>query len=63
MGGGNGGQAAMTVIWVALAVLAVGGLGAVHHLVLTNPAGLPDLPQRVGRIVAALTAGLGPAPG
>ena len=38
-------------------------IGAVHHLVLTNPAGLPDLPQRVGRIVAALTAGLGPAPG
>ena len=38
-------------------------IGAVHHLVLTSPAGLPDLPERVGRIVAALTAGLGPAPG
>ena len=38
-------------------------IGAVHHLVLTNPAGLPDLPQRVRRIVAALTAGLGPGPG
>jgi hypothetical protein len=38
-------------------------IGAVHHLVLTNPAGLPDLPQQVARIVAALTAGLGPAPG
>jgi AcrR family transcriptional regulator len=37
-------------------------IGAVHHLVLTNPASLPDLPQRVARIVAALTAGLGPSP-
>ena len=37
-------------------------IGAVHHLVLTSPAGLPDLPERVGRIVAALTAGLGPGP-
>ena len=26
MGGGNGGQAAMTVVWVMLAVLAAGGL-------------------------------------
>lgn len=38
-------------------------IGAVHHLVLTSPAGLPDLPQRVRRIVAALTAGLGPGAG
>jgi hypothetical protein len=38
-------------------------IGAVHHLVLTNPAGPPDLPQRVARIVSALTAGLGPGPG
>jgi AcrR family transcriptional regulator len=38
-------------------------IGAVHHLVLTNPAGLPDLPQRVSRIVEALTAGLGLGPG
>ena len=38
-------------------------IGAVHHLVLTNPGGVPDLPQRVRRIVAALTAGLGPVPG
>ena len=37
-------------------------IGAVHHLVLTSPASLPDLPQRVARIVAALTAGLGPSP-
>jgi AcrR family transcriptional regulator len=37
-------------------------IGAVHHLVLTSPAGPPDLPQRVRRIVAALTAGLGPGP-
>jgi len=43
--------------------LAFALIGAVHHLVLTNPAGLPDLPQQVARIVAALTAGLGPAPG
>ena len=27
MGSGSGGQAAMTVIWVVLAVLAAGGLG------------------------------------
>jgi hypothetical protein len=27
MGGGGGGQAAMTMVWVVLAVLAVGGLG------------------------------------
>jgi AcrR family transcriptional regulator len=38
-------------------------IGAVHHLMITNPVGLPDLPQRVRRIVAALTAGLTPAPG
>ena len=29
MGSGSGGQAAMTVVWVVLAVLAVGGLGFV----------------------------------
>jgi len=27
MGSGGGGQAAMTVVWVVLSVLAVGGLG------------------------------------
>ena len=37
-------------------------IGAVHHLVITNPAGLPDLPERVRRIVAALMAGMGPNP-
>ena len=29
MGGGSGGQAAMTVVWVMLAVLAAGGLAAI----------------------------------
>jgi len=38
-------------------------IGAVHHLVITNPAGLPDLPARVHRIVVALMAGMGPHPG
>jgi AcrR family transcriptional regulator len=37
-------------------------IGAIHHLVITNPGGLPDLPQRVRRIVTALIAGMGPAP-
>ena len=37
-------------------------IGAIHHLVITNPGGLPDLPQRVRRIVTALMAGMGPAP-
>ena len=35
-------------------------IGAGHHLVITNPAGLPDLSERVRRIVAALMAGMGP---
>ena len=38
-------------------------IGAVHHLVITNPADLSDLPQRVRRIVAALIAGMSPSPG
>ena len=38
-------------------------LGSVHHLMVTNPAGLPDLPQRVRRIVEALAAGMQPDPG
>ena len=38
-------------------------IGAVHHLVITSPAGLPDLPERVRRIVAALIAGMGANPG
>lgn len=38
-------------------------IGAVHHLVITNPASLPDLPQRIRRIVAALIAGMAPNPG
>jgi AcrR family transcriptional regulator len=38
-------------------------IGAVHHLVITNPGGIPDLTARVRRIVAALLAGIGPAPG
>jgi AcrR family transcriptional regulator len=37
-------------------------IGAVHHLVITNPGGVPDLTARVHRIVAALLAGTGPAP-
>jgi len=37
-------------------------IGAVHHLVLTNPADLPDLLQRIGRIVAPLIADIGPSP-
>ena len=36
-------------------------IGAVHHLVITNPDGVPDLPQRISRIVAALLAGTAPA--
>ena len=38
-------------------------LGSVHHLMLTNPAGLPDLPQRVRRIAEALAAGMQPDSG
>jgi len=44
MGGGNGGQAAMTVVWVMLAVLAAGGL-AVFSLARSRrrpPAGMAD---------------------
>jgi len=37
-------------------------LGSVHHLTMTNPAGLPDLPDRVRRIVTALVAGMRPDP-
>ena len=37
-------------------------LGSVHHLTMTNPAGLPDLPDRIRRIVTALVAGMRPAP-
>ena len=37
-------------------------IGAIHHLVITSPGALPDLPQRVRRIVTALIAGMGPAP-
>ena len=38
-------------------------IGAVHHLVITSPAQLPHLPERVRRIVAALIAGMGANPG
>jgi len=38
-------------------------LGSVHHLMVTNPAGLPDLPYRVRRIAEALAAGMRPDPG
>ena len=41
------------------ATLAFTLLGAVHHLIITNPGGLPDLPQRIRRIVTALTSGTG----
>ena len=37
-------------------------LGSVHHLAMTNPAGLPDLPDRIRRIVTALVAGMQPNP-
>ena len=37
-------------------------LGSVHHLAMTNPAGLPDLPGRIRRIVTALVAGMQPNP-
>src|SRR5262249_1368516 len=32
-------------------------IGAIHHLVITSPGGVPDLARRVRRIVAALLAG------
>ena len=35
-------------------------LGSVHHLTMTNPAGLADLPDRIRRIVTALVAGMRP---
>jgi SAM-dependent methyltransferase len=38
-------------------------LGSVHHLMVTSPAGLPDLPYRVRRIAEALAAGMQPDPG
>ena len=38
-------------------------LGSVHHLMMTNPAGLSDLPHSVRRIVEALAAGMRPDPG
>jgi hypothetical protein len=37
-------------------------LGSVHHLAMTNPAGLPDLPNRIRRIVTTLVAGMQPNP-
>ena len=37
-------------------------LGSVHHLAMTNPAGPPDLPDRIRRIVTALVAGMQPNP-
>ena len=37
-------------------------LGSVHHLLMTSPAGLADLPDRVRRIVKALLAGMEPDP-
>jgi len=43
--------------------LAFALLGSVHHLMMTNQAGLSDLPQRVRRIVEALAAGMRPDPG
>jgi AcrR family transcriptional regulator len=43
--------------------LAFALLGSVHHLMMTNPAGLPDLPHSVRRIVEALAAGMRPDPG
>jgi AcrR family transcriptional regulator len=38
-------------------------IGAVHHLVITHSAGLPDLAARVHRIVVAIMAGMVPHPG
>lgn len=40
-------------------ILAFSFLGAIHHLVVTNPAGVPDLAERVGRIAAAMVNGMG----
>ena len=38
-------------------------LGSVHHLMMTNPAGPSNLPDRVRRIVESLAAGMRPDPG
>lgn len=38
-------------------------IGGVHHLVITNPGGAPELTARVRRIVAVLLAGTSPASG
>jgi AcrR family transcriptional regulator len=42
------------------ATLAFSLLGVIHHLVVTYPAGVPDLADRVGRITIALVNGMGP---
>lgn len=44
------------------AILAFSFLGAIHHLVVTNTAGIPDLPERIGRIAAAIVNGMGTPP-
>ena len=36
-------------------------IGAIHHLLITSPGGVPDLTARIRRIVTALLAGTGPA--
>lgn len=43
------------------ATLAFSLLGAIHHLVVTYPAGVPQLEERVARITGALANGMRPA--
>ncbi len=43
------------------ATLAFSLLGTIHHLVVTYPAGVEDLEDRVGRITTALVNGMGTA--
>lgn len=43
------------------ATLAFSLLGAIHHLVVTYPAGVPQLEERVRRITTALANGMGPS--
>jgi len=55
-------QAGRIAVGTDTQALAFTLIGAIHHLVITSPGGVPDLAQRVRRIVAALLAGAGPGP-